>query len=711
MKSNLSILLILAILCHCSNVLAQGKVDDYRRAWNLRGEYDRLAKNLDIHPRAIPGTHSFTFSLQVGDSTELLTIDAETNSVSKENHSPSANNGRRGYGRPQFGRRNGSGKPTWHQQQHHWMEVDPENDLCGETWLPNGSVLSWKDGNLWIMTDSVNERQLTTDGKPTCYYSIHAQMSPDGRYLATTEIIPAPIHNVTWVESSPRNQVQPRYLTHQYTKPGDSLNYRIPVIIELESGKTSVPSTELFSSQYEVSAPVWDRNSKTVTFEFNERGHKTFRVLEMDVNANVRTLIEEKDDKYVAYSRNYRHDFGDGRRILWKSERDGHAHLYIYDRERNDGGLQVTNGDFWVRDVIRVDEENGKVWFTANGMNKDEDPYFIHYYRINLDGSGLTELTPEEGTHKAVFTSDMQYLIDTYSTVETPPVALLRSGEDGSVIREIARADISRLKKTKWSAPEPFMAKGRDGKTDIWGVIQRPSNFNPKKKYPVIEYIYSGPGGQYVPKSFSTWHYNLAGLAELGFIVVQIDGMSTSFRTKDFEQICYRNLKDAGLPDHIAWLKAAAEKYPYMDIERMGIYGSSAGGQNALGALLFHGDFYKAGYAACGCHDNRMDKIWWNEQWMGYPVDEAYSECSNVDNAYRLQGKLMLVVGEMDDNVDPSSTLQVVNALIKADKDFELIYLPGVNHTMGEAYGEHKRFDFFVKELLGVEPPEWNKFK
>ena len=242
-------------------------------------------------------------------------------------------------------------------------------------------------------------------------------------------------------------------------------------------------------------------------------------------------------------------------------------------------------------------------------------------------------------------------------------------------------------------------------------LIQRPSNFDPTKRYPVIEYIYSGPGDQYVPKKFTPWLYYLQDVAELGFIVVQLDAMTTSFRNLDFEQVCYKNLKDAGFPDRIEWIKAAAKKYPYMDIDRMGIYGCSAGGQEALGALLFHGDFYKAAYAACGCHDNRMDKIWWNEQWMGYPVDSSYIASSNVENAKNLKGKLMLLVGEQDDNVDPSSTYQVVNALIKANKNFEFILIPGAHHTMGENFGEHKRADFFVKNLLGVDPPSWEELE
>ena len=247
--------------------------------------------------------------------------------------------------------------------------------------------------------------------------------------------------------------------------------------------------------------------------------------------------------------------------------------------------------------------------------------------------------------------------------------------------------------------------------TPMWGIIQRPTNFDPQKKYPVIEYIYSGPGDAYTPKSFLPYNGYTTALAELGFIVVQLDAMGTSYRGKKFEEVCYKNLKDAGFPDRIQWIKAAAEKYPYMDSTRVGIYGCSAGGQEALAAVLFHPEFYKASYSSCGCHDNRMDKIWWNEQWMGYPVDSSYIVCSNVENAHRLTRPLMLVVGEMDDNVDPASTMQVVDALIKANKDFELVVLPGVRHSMGESYGEHKRFDFFVKELMGVEPPKWEELK
>jgi dipeptidyl aminopeptidase/acylaminoacyl peptidase len=325
-----------------------------------------------------------------------------------------------------------------------------------------------------------------------------------------------------------------------------------------------------------------------------------------------------------------------------------------------------------------------------------------------MDGTDLTCLTPNEGMHEATYSANMKYLVDTYSSIDKAPISVLRDS-NGQMVMELEKADISRLLEKGWKAPEVFVAKGRDGNTDMWGLIYRPSNFDSSKKYPIIEYIYQGPGDQYVPKSFTTYNWWMTSLSELGFIVVMVDGMGTSFRSRAFENVCYQNLQDAGLPDHITWIKAAAEKYTYMDIDRVGIYGCSAGGQESTNALLLYPDFYKCAYSACGCHDNRMDKIWWNELWMGYPVGEAYKRASNVENAHLLRRPLMLVVGEMDDNVDPASTMQLVNALVKANKDFELVVIPGARHTMGEDFGEHKRYDFFVKNLLGVNPPKWDE--
>lgn len=691
---------------------AQGTVQDYKNAYAIRGKYSNkmINGNVTAHQR---GENNFWYSTFNGDSTVYFEVNSKTGEKTQIDN-------------PERRRRpnNRSGN------QHHWMEVLDEKDGRAESPVNRNTFIVHKNNNLFLVAEGKEDIQLSFDGVDTCYYSSWGSWSKDGKYYATVKIKPAPKRYVTYTLSSPTYQVQPVYSNQEYAKPGDSLNYRIPVVIDVENRKVIEPkSTELFASQYRVDAPAWDENGKTLTFEFNERGHKHFRVLEMDLEGNVRTIIEEQNDKYVAYSRNLRRDFDNDRKILWKSDRDGHAHLYVYDRVKGKH-YQLTKGDFWVRGVQHIEydakKNKGYVIFSANGMNcknmgkvvssldgaiAEEDPYNVHYYKIDLNGKNLVSLTPERGNHSITLNADRSTLIDTYSSVDKAPVTVLRSAVDGTIISTLETADISKLRSNGWSEPEVFVAPGRDGKTDMWGIIQRPTNFDPNKKYPVIEYIYSGPGDQYVPKSFTPWLWNLADLAELGFIVVQLDAMTTSFRSLDFEQVCYKNLKDAGFPDRIEWIKAAAKKYPYMDIERMGIYGCSAGGQEALGALLFHPEFYKAGYAACGCHDNRMDKIWWNEQWMGYPVDKSYEECSNVVNAKNLQGKLMLVVGEMDDNVDPSSSYQVVNALQQANKDFEFILVPGAHHTMGESYGEHKRYDFFVKNLLGVEPPAWSDIK
>ena len=480
------------------------------------------------------------------------------------------------------------------------------------------------------------------------------------------------------------------------------------MIFDVESGRRLEGSTALCSHQYDLWGFEWSDDSKTVTMEYNERGHKTYRVLAMDAESgSIRTIVEEKSNTFVNYSRRFRYDFSNGEKMVWMSERDNWNHLYLYDIATGQVERQITRGAWCVREVQKVDEKQGTIYFSASGMNKGEDPYNVHYYRIGLDGKGLVCLTPEKGNHEAVFSSDYNYLVDTWSTVSQAPTTILRDGIKGNVIDTIEVADISKLQAKGWKAPEVFVAKGRDGKTDLWGIIQYPTNFDPTRKYPVIEYIYAGPGSAYTPKTFTPYNWNMTPLAELGFIVVQLDAMGTSWRGKTFEEVCYKNLKDAGLPDRIAWIKAAALKHPCMDVENVGIFGASAGGQESTTAVLLHGDFYKAAYSSCGCHDNRMDKIWWNEQWMGYPVDSSYVESSNVYHASKLSRPLMLVVGEMDDNVDPASTYQLVNALVKAGKDFDLVVLPGVHHTMGERYGEHKRFDFFVKHLLKMNPPRW----
>jgi dipeptidyl aminopeptidase/acylaminoacyl peptidase len=431
-------------------------------------------------------------------------------------------------------------------------------------------------------------------------------------------------------------------------------------------------------------------------------------------------VIEETSKGFIDYrtataglsdsGRQFRFDVGDGKEVVWMSERDGWSHLYLYDGVTGHVKNQITKGEWAVHSVDRVDEPNRQIYFWANGMDAGKDPYFLNYFRINFDGTGLTRYTKGEGMHGGAgfsFSPDKLFYVDTYSRVDLPPVSELRKAVDQSLVMTLEKADATDLVATGWKMPEVFVAKGRDGTTDIWGVIIKPTNFDPTKKYPVIENIYAGPQGSFVPKTFSA-QTGMQTLAELGFVVVQMDGMGTANRSSAFHQVAFKNLGDAGFPDRILWHKAVAAKYAWYDISRVGIYGTSAGGQNAMGAVVFHPEFYKAAAASAGCHDNRMDKIWWNEQWMSWPIGPEYAASSNMENASKLGSPLFLLVGEMDTNVDPSSTMQVVNKLIVANKNFDLLVIPNADHTNGGAYGDHKRFDFFVHHLRGLEPPVWN---
>lgn len=558
--------------------------------------------------------------------------------------------------------------------------------------------------------ESGEEFFLSHDGSEGNYYTFSSMAwSPDSKKIAAFRLRRGFHRIIHYVESSPSDQLQPKHHEMEYAKPGDALDIEQPVLFLIE-GKTAIQiDNGLFPNPYDMSVPVWRKDSRAFTFEYNQRGHQVYRIIEVDgTTGKARTVISEEPETFFAYSvKKYRYDIEDGREIIWMSERDGWNHLYLYDGISGQVKNQITKGKWVVRGVDKVDEEKRLIYFRASGMNEGEDPYFVHAYRINFNGQGLIPLTEGKGNHDISYSSDMTYYLDTWSRVDFPPRTELRRTSDRKLVMEVEKTDISRLIEAGWKPPEVFTAKGRDGRTDIWGIIIRPMDFDPGKKYPVVEYIYAGPHSSHVPKSFSPCH-RMQPLAEMGFIVVQIDGMGTSNRSKAFHDICWKNLGDAGFPDRILWHKAAAAKYPYYDITRVGIYGNSAGGQNTLGGLLFHPDFYKVGVSSCGCHDNRMDKIWWNEQWMGWPVGPEYSASSNVDNAHRLRGRLLLIVGEMDTNVDPSSTMQVVDALIKAGKHFDLLVIPGGGHGMGGEYGQRKMFDFFVRHLHGIEPPNWN---
>ena len=786
--------LLLCSFVSASPCLAQGTVDDYNRAYSLYAKFNaqnvyHWAQNV----RWVDSTHVFHYSVQTPEGQRFIVFDADKNSKQeytseKEMNEaltairPASKERQHRFGPPPTG---GSRRGTtpFRQPQRHWMEVDEEQEQRLVT-SPDGKLEAWIEGYNVIVHQvgrPYSEKlQLTQDGTIGHYYSNRILWSPDSRKIFVCKRKAVEKRYAYYVESSPQDQLQPILHKQEYAKPGDDLPQFTPYIFNLnpcpspkvegsdtpqnlETGNsetrtllnpshplTPLPSREGLGVglQYSLDWFQWTPDSRYVTMEYNQRGHKLYQLLAMDAETgNLTTLVEERSEKFVNYNRIWRRWLSDGR-LLWTSERDNWNHLYLYGPKASKkskkqrakaslsslptgegrggapfegwGGAPITRGSWCVRDILHVDEANEVIYFTASGVHPDEDPYNIHYFTVRFDGSDFQELTPEPGNHRAQFSFDRQYLVDTYSAPDKAPVTKLHaigsapspSGEGrGEASSLIETSDLSRILANGWQAPEVFVAPGRDGTTPMWGIIQRPTNFDPSKKYPVIEYIYAGPGDAYTPKSFNPYNWNMTSLAELGFIVVQLDGMGTSWRGKAFEEVCYKNLKDAGFPDRKAWIRAAAAKYPYMDADNVGIFGASAGGQESTTAVLLHGDFYKAAYSSCGCHDNRMDKIWWNEQWMGYPVDSSYVECSNVYHASKLERPLMLVVGELDDNVDPASTMQVADALIRAGKDFELVVLPGVHHTMGERFGEHKRYDFFVRHLLGVEPPKWSEVK
>ncbi|MBF0650411.1 DPP IV N-terminal domain-containing protein [Dysgonomonas sp. GY75] len=597
------------------------------------------------------------------------------------------------------------------RNDYYWGGIFKE-DRKDKVKSPDGKQEAYiSEGNLWVTDLATKEnKKISIDGSVSEYYSSNIYWSPDSKKIVCCKYRPAETRKLLLIASSPKDQLQPKTEEYDYPKPGDALPIRRPVAFLVDEGKAiefKVPDVE---AQFSLDDIKWDKESRYFTFSFNKRGHQQYVIYAGDISTGkLRPVVDEKSQTFVYYNALYQHWFENGKELLWISERDGWRHIYLYDVFTGMVKKQLTKGEWVVKSVVNVDEKKRTLIFKACGMDKGEDPYLEKYYSLNIDNGKIQPLTPENANHNVTFSSDYTYFVDSYSRVDLSPTLVVRSATDGKVIlKPQQQPDITKAVEAGWRMPEVFSAKGRDGQTDIWGVIIRPSDFDPTKKYPVIEYIYAGPHDSHVPKSFAI-SQRCSELAELGFITVMIDGMGTANRSKAFHDVCWKNLKDAGFPDRIAWMKAAAAKYPEMDVEHVGIYGASAGGQNAMGALLFHPGFYKVGVAACGCHDNRMDKIWWNEQWMGYPVGKEYEECSNVVNAKLLQGNLMLILGELDNNVDPSSTLQVVDELIKQNKEFEFVMLPGVRHTLGGDYGERKRRDFFVKHLLGIEAPVWNK--
>ena len=744
--------------------MAQITAGDYQRAQSLRRQYESAAVFVPDTPTWVGTTHRFYYRRSLANGFEFVMVDADTQQKQAAfDHSRLADALSRAAGRTYSGTRlpfnnftfndalsaiemNADGA-RWTCTLADYVCRTPDVPAPGEIrrgitgpvrgdisaaaprprLSPDGKWMAFIDNyNVAIRPFGGDKRMtLSTDGSEGNYYDGASLVwSPDSTKLAAYRVRPGYRRLVHYVASSPEDQLQPEHWAMQYAKPGDQLDLEQPVLFDVRSQKQIAIDARLFPNPYDMSELVWRKDSRALTFEYNQRGHQVYRIIEVDAQSGaVRAVISEEPKTFFYYNRSaatlqagkrYRHDLADGKEVVWMSERDGWNHLYLIDGTTGAVKNQITRGAWPVRHVIKVDDDKRQLWFSAGGMTPGragKDPYFQHYYRINLDGTGLTPLTSADANHTVEFSSDMSFYVDHYSRVDFASIAELHRA-DGSLVADIEKGDISALVTAGWKAPEVVVAKGRDGTTDIWGLVWKPSRFDASKTYPVIEYIYAGPHGTHTPKSFMAMS-GMQAQAELGFIVVQMDGMGTSNRSKAFHDVAWQNIKDAGFPDRILWHQAFAAKNPWYDITRVGIYGGSAGGQNSMAALLFHPEFYKVAVSYAGCHDNRMDKIWWNEQWMGWPIGPQYSSSSNVDHAHLLQGKLLLMVGELDTNVDPASTLQVVSALVKANKNFDLLIYPGEDHNAGRGgqyadYGERKRFDFFVRHLMGQNPPEWS---
>jgi dipeptidyl aminopeptidase/acylaminoacyl peptidase len=511
--------------------------------------------------------------------------------------------------------------------------------------------------------------------------------------------------------------------------PGDSVIFRIsrviisdgadgrPRVVRLQMPPDAHRSTvsDHVNCGGEICDAQWYPDGSHLAFVSSSRDHKTAWVRVADARTGeVRTLFEERMPTQVgdaSLAENLWRVLPSSNELIWWSQRDNWIHLYLYDLATGRLKNRITTGEGNVDGILRVDEKARTITFLGSGKEAGRDPYFQHLYRIGFDGRGQTLLTPENANHVISFSPDGKYFVDTYSTPDTPPVTVLRDA-DGKLVQTLERADASRLLATGWKPPTPIRMKARDGTTDIYGLMYTPSKLDSTKKYPVINHIYPGPqAGSVGPRSFSPARGDNQALAELGFIVVEIDGMGTPGRSKAFADAYYGDMGDNTLPDQVAGMKELATRYRFIDIDKVGIWGHSGGGFATAAAMFRHPDFFKVGISESGNHDNRNYEDDWGERYQGLLVrngsGDNYADEANQTHASKLRGKLFLVHGEMDDNVPPQNTQLVVDALVKAGKDFDLLMLPHARHGYGvdASYVMRRRWDYFVRNLQDAEPP------
>lgn len=610
----------------------------------------------------------------------------------------------------------------------------PEATSRNAVTSPDGKRAAFiRDWNLWVRELATGqETRLTTDGvKDFGYATDNAGWtmsdrpillwSPDSRKIATFQQDQRLVGDMYLVDTRVGH---PQLRAWKYPLPGDSVVAMIHrVVIDLDGPavvRLAMPPDQHRSTICDHVAcggtwadVQWTADASQLAFVSTSRDHKQEWLRVADASTGrIREVMEERVPTFFesGFNRvNWRWLPGSNE-IIWYSQRSDWGHLYLYDATTGLLKHPITSGSWNVLQVLRLDEKARTLWFTGAGKEPG-DPYFRRLYRVKLDGSGLKLLTPEEADHDIALSPSGRFLVDNYSRPEVPPVSVLRDA-DGRDLLALEEADISRLTATGWRPPQPITVKARDGKTDLYGLLYRPTNFDSTRKYPIVNHIYPGPQtGSVGSRSFSAARGDAQALAELGFVVVQIDAMGTPMRSKSFHAAYYGNMGDNGLPDQVAGMKQLGERYAWIDLDRAGIYGHSGGGFAAAAAMFRHPDFFRVGVSQAGNHDNRLYEDDWAEKWQGLLVRNP-DGTTNYDNqanqlvAKNLKGKLLLAHGTMDTNVPPLNTEVVVDALIKANKDFDLLMLPNRGHGFGsEPYMVRRRWDYFVRHLLGAEPP------
>jgi dipeptidyl aminopeptidase/acylaminoacyl peptidase len=615
-------------------------------------------------------------------------------------------------------------------------EAPPNSNIS-----PDGKWAAYiKDYNLWARELATGrDVQLTTDGIEGFGYATdnagwtHSDSpvlswSPDSRQIATFQQDERGVPEYYLVST---NVGHPKLSAWRYPFPGDSVIFRVSrVIIKLgPNGSSTVvrlkmpPDAHRSTVSDDISCRggvvcdlQWYEDGSHLAFVSSSRDHKTAWIRVADANTGeVRTLFEEHMPTQIgdaSLNADLWRALPESNELIWWSQRDNWIDLYLYDLTTGKLKNRITHGNGNVDEVLRIDEKARRIYFTALGKEEGRDPYFAHLYRIGFDGKGLTLLTPEDANHSVSISPDGRFFVDSYSTPATPPVTVLRS-ISGKMLDTLEKADISRLVATGWKPPTPFTVKARDGKTDLYGLMFTPTSLDSARKYPIIDYIYPGPQtGSVGSRSFSPARGDHQALAELGFVVVAIDGMGTPGRSKEFADAYYGDMGDNTLPDQVAGIKQLASRYSFIDADRVGIWGHSGGGFATASAMFNYPDFFDVGIAESGNHDNRNYEDDWGERYQGLLVrtgeSDNYADEANETHAANLKGKLFLIHGLMDDNVPSSNTMLVVDALVKAGKDFDLLTLPHARHGYGvdANYVMRRRWDYFVKNLQGAVPPD-----